>query len=246
MIKFFRKIRLHLLTENKFSKYLLYAIGEIILVVIGILIALQVNNWREEQQDIKDFNLIIKEIGNNIRLDSIELDIDVKAIKSQIQSLELLMNNYKSIPNDSLSICVARIMHTNWPDYTTTGIEQLKNSKNVSIKTDSLIDAINDYYVYSSYQEEVTPFFFTTQVEKLRDYLIDEGLPPAGAGVYAEVKFDEDDIRAYKNALKKPEFQIRLKHLHNNRLHMLEYYQKRMQFRCHRLLHFFKLENEKD
>ena len=147
-----------------------YAIGEIVLVVIGILIALQVNNWREEQQDIKDFNLIIKEIGNNIRLDSVELDIDVKAIKNQIENLELLMNNYKSIPNDSLSICIARIMFTLWPDYTTTGIEQLKNSKNVSIKTDSLINAIYDYYVYSSYQEEVTPVFFTTQVEKLRDY----------------------------------------------------------------------------
>ncbi len=47
MIKFFRKIRQRLLTENKFSKYLLYAIGEIALVVIGILIALSINNWNE-------------------------------------------------------------------------------------------------------------------------------------------------------------------------------------------------------
>ncbi|MFT6796607.1 MAG: hypothetical protein ACJART_001751 [Maribacter sp.] len=50
MIKFFRKIRQRLLTENKFSKYLLYAIGEIVLVVIGILIALQINTWNEEQK----------------------------------------------------------------------------------------------------------------------------------------------------------------------------------------------------
>ena len=50
MIKFFRKIRRKLLTENKISKYLLYAIGEIILVVIGILIALQVNNWNEDRK----------------------------------------------------------------------------------------------------------------------------------------------------------------------------------------------------
>jgi len=47
MIKFFRKIRQQLLTENKFSKYLLYAIGEIVLVVIGILIALQIDNANE-------------------------------------------------------------------------------------------------------------------------------------------------------------------------------------------------------
>ncbi len=49
MIKFFRKIRKKLLTENKFSKYLLYAVGEIVLVVIGILIALQVNNWNQNR-----------------------------------------------------------------------------------------------------------------------------------------------------------------------------------------------------
>jgi sensor domain CHASE-containing protein len=50
MIKFFRKIRQKMLTENKFSKYLLYAVGEIILVVIGILIALQINNWNEKEK----------------------------------------------------------------------------------------------------------------------------------------------------------------------------------------------------
>ncbi len=51
MIKFFRKIRQNVLNEGKTSKYFKYAIGEIILVVIGILIALQVNNWSENQKD---------------------------------------------------------------------------------------------------------------------------------------------------------------------------------------------------
>jgi hypothetical protein len=51
MIKFFRKIRQKLLSENKFSKYLLYAIGEIILVVIGILIALWINNKNEASKE---------------------------------------------------------------------------------------------------------------------------------------------------------------------------------------------------
>lgn len=50
MIKFFRKIRKNMIKENRTSKYLVYAIGEIVLVVIGILIALQVNNWNEERK----------------------------------------------------------------------------------------------------------------------------------------------------------------------------------------------------
>ena len=49
MIKFFRKIRLNLLMENKTWKYLKYAIGEIVLVVIGILIVLQINNWNSKK-----------------------------------------------------------------------------------------------------------------------------------------------------------------------------------------------------
>jgi len=51
MINFFRNIRQGLLSEGKTSKYLKYALGEIILVVIGILIALQINNWNENRKD---------------------------------------------------------------------------------------------------------------------------------------------------------------------------------------------------
>ncbi|MFK7783267.1 DUF6090 family protein, partial [Psychroserpens sp.] len=50
MIKLFRKIRYNLMSENKTGKYFKYAIGEIVLVVIGILIALQINNWNEQRK----------------------------------------------------------------------------------------------------------------------------------------------------------------------------------------------------
>ena len=75
MIKFFRKIRQNLLMENKTGKYLKYAIGEIVLVVIGILIALSINNWNENrklennkqigcliiQLELKNYQLIVLE-----------------------------------------------------------------------------------------------------------------------------------------------------------------------------------------
>lgn len=62
MIKFFRKIRQRLLTENKFSKYLLYAIGEVMLVVIGILIALQLNMWSDDRKAQVQFEGFIKQL----------------------------------------------------------------------------------------------------------------------------------------------------------------------------------------
>src|SRR6056300_1690800 len=59
MIKFFRKIRQNLIMENKTGKYLKYAIGEIVLVVIGILIALQINNWNEHRKlQSEELNLL--------------------------------------------------------------------------------------------------------------------------------------------------------------------------------------------
>lgn len=70
MIKFFRKVRQRLLNENKFSKYLIYAFGEIILVIIGILIALNLNQ-RSEQRKVEVkieaiFEDVLEELANNI------------------------------------------------------------------------------------------------------------------------------------------------------------------------------------
>ena len=80
MIKFFRKIRQQMLTENKFSKYLLYALGEIVLVMIGILLALQVNNWNENQKK------------RNIETDVIaSLNSEFKSAKLEIISLKKLI-----------------------------------------------------------------------------------------------------------------------------------------------------------
>ena len=71
MIKFFRKIRRALLTENNFSKYFLYAIGEIVLVVIGILIALQINNWNQNNQlkieEVKSLESLHSEFQGNLQ-----------------------------------------------------------------------------------------------------------------------------------------------------------------------------------
>ncbi|GAA4977722.1 DUF6090 family protein [Algibacter aquimarinus] len=69
MIKFFRKIRQDLLSKGKTGKYLKYAIGEIILVVIGILLALQINTWNENRIDSKRLNLYTQSLLNDLELD---------------------------------------------------------------------------------------------------------------------------------------------------------------------------------
>ncbi len=74
MIKFFRKIRQKLLSENKFSKYLLYAIGEIVLVVIGILIALQINDWNEQRKERAKEQVLLYQLREDYRANLIQLE----------------------------------------------------------------------------------------------------------------------------------------------------------------------------
>ncbi len=90
MIKFFRHIRKRLLTENKFSKYLLYAIGEIVLVVIGILIALSINNWNETRKylkiEIRYLNALKSEFAQNLVLANESIE-NYKNMKSSSEKL---------------------------------------------------------------------------------------------------------------------------------------------------------------
>ena len=86
MIKFFRKIRQNLVMENKTGKYFKYAIGEIILVVIGILIALQINNWNENKKQLKAEKIVLNNIHKDLATDSIQFQYYL----SQYQQIEAL------------------------------------------------------------------------------------------------------------------------------------------------------------
>lgn len=101
MIKFFRKIRQRLLTENKISKYLIYATGEILLVVIGILIAFQIDTWNESRSINNSLKLSKQALLYDLKQDSIRLMEDIKFIQKDLARLysfnERLSNPYSTI-----------------------------------------------------------------------------------------------------------------------------------------------------
>ncbi len=101
MFKFFRKIRQKLLSENKLNKYLIYAFGEIILVVIGILIALQINNWNLDQQTRKKEWAYLQEIRTNLQRDSLKLHVvlDFNHDKEEM-AVEMLQIFVDSLTNE--------------------------------------------------------------------------------------------------------------------------------------------------
>uniref|UniRef100_UPI001FE09E62 DUF6090 family protein n=1 Tax=Maribacter antarcticus TaxID=505250 RepID=UPI001FE09E62 len=73
MIKFFRKIRYDLMEKNKTGKYLKYAIGEIVLVVLGILIALSINNWNENRKENKFLKQVYAQIQKDLQVDTLDV-----------------------------------------------------------------------------------------------------------------------------------------------------------------------------
>ena len=81
MLRFFSKIRLKLAAENSPVKYIRYAIGEIVLVVIGILIALQVNNWNESRKIKKQKNILIESLVSDLKMDTMMIARSLKILK---------------------------------------------------------------------------------------------------------------------------------------------------------------------
>lgn len=91
MIKFFRKIRQQLLTENRFRKYLIYAFGEIVLVVIGILIALSINNWNEDRKERETEKELIDELHVTVKNNHESLLKGLERWKSTTEAIDLIL-----------------------------------------------------------------------------------------------------------------------------------------------------------
>ena len=148
MIKFFRKIRQKLITENKFSKYLLYAIGEIILVVIGILIALQINNWNEKEKNRNEELKILQEMHNNLVSDLEDCIWNVeKQNKLKISNLKVLRHLENQSPlDDSLKIHYGNLVYSTTQRRNMAAYDHLKSRGIDLISNDSLRTHITKVY----------------------------------------------------------------------------------------------------
>ena len=97
MIKFFRHIRQTLIMENKNSKYLKYAIGEIVLVVIGILIALQINTWNQDRFNKAYEQKMLRELVEDLKLDTTFLNVQFKRIELFEESVDMVLNDPQNL-----------------------------------------------------------------------------------------------------------------------------------------------------
>lgn len=102
MLTIFRKVRRSLLGSGTTQKYILYALGEILLVVLGILIALQINNWNTGKKDAADEAYILHEILDNLKEDSSQLSYIVERRKIAQAGVDNLMNSLLKSPDNAV------------------------------------------------------------------------------------------------------------------------------------------------
>jgi hypothetical protein len=154
------------LTENKFSKYLLYAIGEIVLVVIGILLALQINNWNDQRSTEANNKIYLKKLIHELELNNERLaflayqdesqvwDPSIKQVVSNCDSM--LSLTAKGLTREDLDFVLNAEFHAGGSQlslFSDTYEELLNTGKLYSLGRDSMVIAIKDYY--KRYEREI-------------------------------------------------------------------------------------------
>jgi hypothetical protein len=169
MIKFFRKIRQNMIKENRVSKYLLYAIGEIILVVIGILIALQINNNNEASKVRTKELHYLKNIKTDLLLNINNINSFIETRETKIKSANIVLEYYEGKPlidindfnNNLLNVYI-------WHKFyqTNNTFLELTNSGNLAlISNDSIKNSLlNIDALYKELKGEEEHYRFDTEV----------------------------------------------------------------------------------
>lgn len=151
MIKFFRNIRMRLLSEGKTGRYFKYAIGEIILVVIGILIALQINNWNTDRINRNVEIEYLKGISTNLSSDVRELEGHFKTDTIKFDAYTYLIRAFNAdTVNSKDPLIISSLYPTfnpNWFEGQNVVFDDLKSSGRINFITSESVKAnIQTYY----------------------------------------------------------------------------------------------------
>lgn len=179
MIKLFRKVREQMLSENKFRKYLVYAIGEIILVVIGILIAVSINNWKQskdlEQIEQNLYNDLIQELQTDLFEINGNQEYNNKYLLRYNRASEIIIKDTEKRFIDTLAVIATEL--TNFSDFkneesaysklATSGKLELITNKEILLRLQNL----SILYNYINRLEENQEQFMYSIVPKISKYL---------------------------------------------------------------------------
>ena len=140
MITFFRRLRKKLLAEGNLRRYVVYAVGEIFLVMVGILLALQVNNWNQHRLLKQQETLLLEEIQQNFLFNKNELESNLgrydRVQHNLSKIIDLFPINLQSVNLDSLASYLEKVHFIGNYDYSNTSIKKLQNAASFDIISD--------------------------------------------------------------------------------------------------------------
>ena len=130
MLTFFKRIRHKLLEEGNLKRYLIYAIGEILLVMIGILLAFQVNNWNLNRINLKLEKKILTELKSDLEENLIMFNKNIRIEKEALKGIDIILNHIdnKLAYNDSLGYLFQTVKHLEIITVNTSAYESIKSS----------------------------------------------------------------------------------------------------------------------
>ena len=177
MIKFFRQIRLDLMEKNKTGKYLMYAVGEIVLVVIGILIALGINNWNQERKNTSLKKSYLENLKVDLKKDIENLEqlntINTSSETEGFYLAEFLDNTLLEV--DTLRLTKSIIFCGYIPNSTiiSATYNDLINSNNIKLFNDVMLKRyLDDYYIRNNWMELFNSRIIKTAWYDYRDEMI--------------------------------------------------------------------------
>jgi len=169
MIRFFRKIRFNLLEQNKTGKYLKYAIGEIVLVVIGILIAISINNWNEARKTRDKEVTYLNNIKSDLQISILEINEFISERKSQINFANTIMEHFNGKPVADWNIFNKSILEVyTWQRFflRDNTFQELINSGNYAIISNDSIknELLNLELLYKKLKDNENHFRYDAEV----------------------------------------------------------------------------------
>lgn len=148
MFRFFRRLRWKLVEENRLLRYSAYALGEILLVVLGILIALQINNANEERLERQRESGYLENLKVDLELNIRELDVFLDVRRSRIASAERIIEYFEGKPLEDLEDFAYHNIHVHlWQKYyqNNNTFQELVNSGNFGIiRSDAIKNRLLD------------------------------------------------------------------------------------------------------
>ncbi len=186
-----------MLSENKSTRYLIYAIGEIILVVIGILIALQINNWNHDYQDRRQENQILaqllKEYKSNLDQINDKIALRNETLNSCIRFLEYRKKDFNEVSVDSIDAHLFRIsIRPTFDPELSVSNELINSGKLYLLENEELRNYISSYSSFLSELSEEEQVILDVTENQLMPFLMEN----YQIGGMMMILLDDKELRA--------------------------------------------------